>query len=73
VNQKEQQDAFVALNRWFVSQDIGCKDAAWLCSNMAGYAVGIVANDKLGLSEGVDILTKALRQAANRSFEEENT
>ena len=55
------------------SQGIGLADGGFICSRVAGYAVGVYANDPKHFHEGVELMSTNLELAALDAFMRQRT
>jgi hypothetical protein len=68
MTQDDANDAMQALHAWFISQDIGPKEAAVVCAMYSGSIIGVVTKKKKYLNRLVRHLNLILRATAEEWF-----
>jgi hypothetical protein len=66
VTPNEANDIADALKAWFVSQDLGPHEAAYVMAHMAGLIVGMDCRDENHMREGLRALHMTMADAASR-------
>lgn len=66
---KEREDVMMALNNWFMSQDIHMKDAMMICAMYSGSIAGIATKNRELLTGLKADLCEMLKLTAEEWFE----